>query len=86
MKKRNVTIVIGEDIYLRARVWAAQRGSSLSEVVRVLLESVPTMVSAQRIFPVVGLSPHDGPKRSASQMPTRPAPTQPTPANQASQT
>ena len=54
MKKRNVTIVIDDDLYMRARVWAAQRNVSLSTVVRVLLETVHTMPRAAQRFPLPG--------------------------------
>ncbi|HEU5350504.1 MAG TPA: hypothetical protein VFU55_02840 [Terracidiphilus sp.] len=57
MKKRNVTIVIDEDLYQRARVWAAQRNTTLSTVVRVLLETVPTMPRAAQRFPLAGQHP-----------------------------
>lgn len=57
MKKRNVTIVIDDDLYMRARVWAAQRNISLSTVVRVLLETVHTMPRAAQRFPLPGQQP-----------------------------
>ncbi|HUX44864.1 MAG TPA: hypothetical protein VMV57_08950 [Terracidiphilus sp.] len=64
MKKRNVTIVIDEDLYLRARVWAAQRNTSLSTIVRVLLETVHTMPRAAKRFPLPGQGPAGPPPAS----------------------
>jgi hypothetical protein len=74
MKKRNVTIVIDEDLYQRARVWAAQRNTTLSTVVRVLLETVHSMPRAAQRFPLPGQNPdqnpgHD-PSHHSSQTPT----------------
>jgi hypothetical protein len=57
MKTRNVTIAIDEDLYRRARVWAAERDTTLSTVVSVLLATVPTMARAAQRFPLPGQAP-----------------------------
>jgi len=38
---RNITVTIPDDSYRRARVWAAQRDTSISAVVKYLLETMP---------------------------------------------
>jgi predicted CopG family antitoxin len=63
---RNITVTIPDDAYRRARVWAAQRDTSVSEVVRHLLETLPGISRAARAFPA--LDPHSatpGPAPSA---------------------
>jgi predicted CopG family antitoxin len=48
---RNVTVTVSDDIYRRARVWAAERDTSISEVVRYLLETLQGIPRAGRAFP-----------------------------------
>jgi hypothetical protein len=48
---RNITVTIPSDSYLRARVWAAEHGTSLSAVVRYLLETLPGTPRAASAFP-----------------------------------
>jgi hypothetical protein len=48
---KNITISIHDDAYRDARVWAAQRGISLSKVVAYLLEHLPAHPVANRRFP-----------------------------------
>jgi hypothetical protein len=43
MKTKTVTLALDEDLCRRVRFWAAQRGTSLSAVVRTILETVPNM-------------------------------------------
>jgi Family of unknown function (DUF6364) len=43
---KNVTVSITEESYRRARVFAAQRNSSLSAMVEFLLENLPTVSRA----------------------------------------
>jgi hypothetical protein len=48
---KNVTVCISEDAYRNARVWAAQRGTSLSRVVQHVLATLPTLPRANAAFP-----------------------------------
>jgi len=48
---RNITVAISDDAYRRARVWAAQRDTSLSAVVKHLLETLPGNKRATSAFP-----------------------------------
>ena len=36
---RNITVTIPDDVYRRARIWAAERDTSVSAVVKYLLET-----------------------------------------------
>ena len=49
---RNITVCIPADAYLRARVWAAERDTSISAVVRYLLETLPGITRSASAFPV----------------------------------
>lgn len=49
---RNVTVCITDDGYRRARVWAAQRDTTLSAVVTRLLETMPGMARANAFYPI----------------------------------
>ncbi|MGA3070327.1 MAG: hypothetical protein ABSD43_08940 [Terracidiphilus sp.] len=53
---RNITVTVGDDVYRRARVWAAEHGDSLSAVVRYLLETLPGIKRAALAFPARGPS------------------------------
>jgi hypothetical protein len=48
---RNITVTIPDDSYRRARVWAAQRDTSISAVVKYLLETMPGISRANSAFP-----------------------------------
>ena len=48
---RNITVTVSDTIYRQARVWAAQRDTSVSAVVQYLLETLPRIPSAAREFP-----------------------------------
>ena len=50
---KNITIAIDADIYRRARVWAAQRGTSISRVVNFVLAELPLLPRAHEAFPVI---------------------------------
>ncbi len=54
---RNITVTIPDDSYRRARVWAAQRDTSVSAVVRHMLETLPGIARAERAFPAHNLNP-----------------------------
>jgi hypothetical protein len=49
---RNITVSVSDQAYRRARVWAAERDTSLSRVVQYLIETLPTVSRAARAFPV----------------------------------
>jgi hypothetical protein len=40
---RNITVTIPDDAYHRASIWAAERDTSVSAVVKYLLETLPTL-------------------------------------------
>src|ERR1017187_9730577 len=48
---RNITVTIPDDAYRRARVWAAERDTSLSAVVKYLLETMPGIKRSAIAFP-----------------------------------
>jgi hypothetical protein len=48
---RNITVTVPDDVYLRARVWAAERDTSVSAVVKYLLETMPGMKRSNLAFP-----------------------------------
>ena len=45
---RNITVCVSESTYHQARVWAAQRGTSISAAVQFLLENLPAISRAVR--------------------------------------
>jgi hypothetical protein len=49
---RNLTVTIPGDAYRRARVWAAERDTSLSAVVRHLIETLPGINRSNSAFPI----------------------------------
>lgn len=59
---RNITVTIPDESYRRARVWAAQRNTSLSRVVNDLLETLPGIQRADKTFPVNNLNQTPNPK------------------------
>jgi len=54
---RNITVTIPDDSYTRARIWAAQRNTSVSAVVRHLLETLPGISRASMAFPIRNSNP-----------------------------
>jgi hypothetical protein len=54
---RNITVTIPDDAYTQARVWAAQRDTSVSAVVKYLLETLPGRKRACLAFPVHNPNP-----------------------------
>jgi hypothetical protein len=54
---RNLTVTVPDDAYRRARVWAAQRDSSLSAIVRYLIETLPGIDRSNRAFPIPNSNP-----------------------------
>jgi len=49
---RNITVSVTDQAYRRARVWAAERDTSLSRIVQHLIETLPTVSRAASAFPV----------------------------------
>jgi hypothetical protein len=48
---KNITVTVSDQAYRNARVWAAQRETSLSRIVQYLISTLPTMARATRAFP-----------------------------------
>ncbi len=48
---KNITVSIPDESYRLARVWAAERGVSLSKIVAYMLETLPQTARAARRFP-----------------------------------
>jgi hypothetical protein len=48
---RNITVTIPDDAYRRARIWAAERDTSVSAVVKYLLETLPGINRSNLAFP-----------------------------------
>ena len=49
---KNIHVSISDLAYFRARVWAAERETSISPIVAYLLETLPNIKRATRRFPV----------------------------------
>jgi hypothetical protein len=49
---KNITVTVSDKAYREARVWAAQRGTSLSRIVQYLIATLPTTSRAARAFQV----------------------------------
>jgi len=67
---RNITVTIPDDAYLRARVWAAEHDTSLSAVVKYLLETLPGIKRSNLAFP----ARNSNPANTSAPSPTPPAP------------
>ncbi len=52
-----VNIKVPDETFRRARIWAAQRDTSVSAIVKYLLETLPSFKSASRAFPVSTVNP-----------------------------
>jgi hypothetical protein len=61
-RMKNITVAISSEAHRAARIWAAERRTSLSKVVAYILETLPQMPIARRRFPVPG-HPADQPTR-----------------------
>lgn len=44
---KNITVSVDDDTYRRARIWALQRNTSISEIVRCILVTLPTRGNSQ---------------------------------------
>jgi hypothetical protein len=53
----NLTVTIPDEAYRPARVWAAERDTSLSAVVRYLIETLPGINRSNSAFPVHNSNP-----------------------------
>ena len=51
---KNITVCVPDETYRRARVWAAERETSVSQIVAYLLETLPNIKRATRRFPIPG--------------------------------
>lgn len=49
---KNIAVTVSDRTYRQARVWAAQRDTSVSAVVRHLLDTLPGIKRVQEAFPV----------------------------------
>ncbi len=49
---RNITVSVSDETYIQARVWAAQRDTSVTAIVQYLLQTLPSVTKAARAFPV----------------------------------
>jgi len=49
---RNITVTVSDQTYRQARIWAAQRDTSVSAVVQYLLQTLPGIKRAMIAFPV----------------------------------
>jgi len=47
-----VTFKVSETTWRRTRVWAAERDTSVSEIVQYLIENLPSLKRANRAFPL----------------------------------
>jgi hypothetical protein len=48
---KNITVTITDDVYTATRVWAAQRGTSVSRIVQHMLSILPDLGAAEDEFP-----------------------------------
>jgi hypothetical protein len=50
---KNITISVPDQTYRHARVWVARRDTSISAVVKYILETLPGIKLATQAFPVI---------------------------------
>jgi plasmid stability protein len=63
---RNITVNIPDETYRRARIWAAQRDTSVSAVVNYLLETLPSQKRAFHTVPASTVNPAQAVDKSTS--------------------
>jgi hypothetical protein len=51
MRDKNITVTVSTEAYRQARIWAAQRDTSVSAVVEYLIQTLPGLPRAARAFP-----------------------------------
>ena len=49
---KNITVSVSDKSYRDARVWSAQRDTSLSRIVQHLISTLPKIERAQQAFPI----------------------------------
>ncbi len=49
---RNITVSVSDETYIQARIWAAQRDTSVTAIVQYLLQTLPSVTKAVRAFPI----------------------------------
>ncbi len=64
---RNITVSVSDETYIQARVWAAQRDTSVTAIVQYLLQTLPSVTKAARAFPVRDHETSDTPTPSPRQ-------------------
>jgi hypothetical protein len=55
---RNITVSIDEETYRRARIWAAERGTSVSAMVKCILVTLPARAPAKKTRRATQPTPH----------------------------
>ena len=73
----NITVNIPDDVYRRARVWAAERDTSISAVVKYLLETLPGIKRSNLAFPARNSNPTHTSSKSTARTARVTTPTQP---------
>lgn len=68
---KNITVTVSDKAYREARVWAAQRDTSLSRVVQYLIATLPTTSRAARAF-LVAKTDSETPETAPSEAPSAP--------------
>jgi hypothetical protein len=66
---RNITVAVPDDVYRRARLWAAEHDTSVSAVVAYLLETMPGIKRSNLAFPVRISNPMDSSAPSSGAAP-----------------
>jgi hypothetical protein len=49
---KNITVSVSDQAYRQARIWAAERGTSISRVVQYFISTLPGLKPAARKFPL----------------------------------
>ena len=71
---KNITVSVPDTVYLRARVWAAERSTSVSAVVAHLLENLPQIRHAAHLPQrPAGQEPESGGQNAKSPLPPHPS-------------
>lgn len=65
-KWKNITVSIPADVYRHARIWAAERNTTISNLIRVLLTGLQTNPRAAHLFPAAGVHPDPTPVNTTS--------------------
>jgi hypothetical protein len=65
MRDKNITVTVSTEAYRQARIWAAQRDTSVSAVVEYLIQTLPGLPRAARAFP-------QSPRSATASVPPKP--------------